>query len=52
VAADVAGAVAKVVEANLASSPFEGGVDVLGGDSSPVCVEGVVKAKYQWVFGR
>jgi len=35
VAADVAFGVAEFVEANVGSGPFEGGVDVLGGDGSP-----------------
>jgi hypothetical protein len=45
VAADVAWAVAEVVESNLASCLFEGGVDVLGGDCAPVGVERVVKTE-------
>jgi hypothetical protein len=51
VAADVAWAVAKVVESNLASCLFEGGVDVLGGDCAPVGVEGVVKTEEVCVGG-
>ena len=42
VAADIVGGVTKVVEADGASSIFQGLVDVLGSNAAPRCVEGVV----------
>ena len=45
VATDVAFGVAKVVEANLASRLFEGGVDVLGSYGAPGGEKGVFEAE-------